>query len=83
MDLLYFLDQMVFRRITESSFSLKHSHQEVSPQCTLTTYLWSFDTNQGGTLRRAVLTSLQGLVVQQLKVLPVGNLKPPAPLGAA
>ena len=35
------------------------------------------------TWRCAVLTSLQGLIVQQLEVLPVGNLKPLAPLGAA
>ena len=37
----------------------------------------------GGTWRRAVLTSLQGLIVQLLEVLPVGKFKPPAPPGAA
>ena len=37
----------------------------------------------GETWRRAVLTSLQGLAVQLLEVLPVGKFKPPAPPGAA
>ena len=36
-----------------------------------------------GTWRRAVLTSLQGLAVQLLEVLPVGKFKPPGPPGAA
>ena len=37
----------------------------------------------GGTWRCAVLTSLQGLTVQLLEVLPVGKFKPPAPPRAA
>ena len=37
----------------------------------------------GGTWRHAVLTSLQGLAVQLLEVLPVGKFKPPASPEAA
>ena len=81
--LLYFLNHRLLRRISYSVILVKHQ----SPRVSITVHthhlpleLWHMPW---GACRCAVQTSLHGLTAQPLEVLLVGNLKPPAALGAA